>query len=450
MPVRLGSIELNNFKNVQYGKIKMPSLINRTQTEENADIVGIYGQNGSGKTAVVEALTFLKTLMTGNPLPVNIADYITKNINDATLLYSFYVIHSGKEYTVEYLVSLDGNCPKEIITREKLSVYEVTDGRKKCVDSMDFNSDYKDCVFRPKKRWSDLASGSKQTRIDIEVEKRLCLRERRSVIFSPEIRSIIYSDTALVCMAISELRNFAYHGLFVVKSEYHLRNDYMEFVLPPEPQSDAASKSYMISLSEPTIISSADYPRFSTILSSMNTVMHAIIPGFLLKVHEFGNEITKDGTEGIRIELMSERNSMLVPIRYESEGIKKILTILNLLIAMYNNYSMCIVVDELDAGVFEFLLGELLSCIEESGKGQLIFTSHNLRPLEMINHDALIFTTTNPSNRYIRIRERSGNLRSSYLRHISLGGLSENIYEPTNTFEIAGALRKCRRDMQNG
>ena len=62
---------------------------------------------------------------------------------------------------------------------------------------------------------------------------------------------------------------------------------------------------------------------------------------------------------------------------------------------MFNNPSVCMVVDEFDSGIFEYLLGEILQIIRESGKGQLIFTSHNLRPLEMLDTNALIFTTTN-------------------------------------------------------
>lgn len=52
---------------------------------------------------------------------------------------------------------------------------------------------------------------------------------------------------------------------------------------------------------------------------------------------------------------------------------------------MYNDPTTTVVIDELDCSIFEYLLGELLSIIEESGRGQLIFTSHNLRPLEKLN-----------------------------------------------------------------
>ena len=50
-----------------------------------------------------------------------------------------------------------------------------------------------------------------------------------------------------------------------------------------------------------------------------------------------------------------------IPLKYESEGIVKIVSFLNVLICVYNNPSMCLVIDELDSGVFEYLLGELLA-----------------------------------------------------------------------------------------
>lgn len=62
------------------------------------------------------------------------------------------------------------------------------------------------------------------------------------------------------------------------------------------------------------------------------------------------------------------------------------MSILQLLIVVYNHPSVTVAVDELDGGVFEYLLGELLNIISEKGKGQLIFTSHNLRPLDFTKY----------------------------------------------------------------
>ncbi len=75
----------------------------------------------------------------------------------------------------------------------------------------------------------------------------------------------------------------------------------------------------------------------------------------------------------------------------------------------------------------------------------MIFTSHNLRVLEKLNKDSIIFTTTNPKNRYIRIEgvKSNNNLRDFYLRTIMLGGQKEVLYEETNTPEIRYSLRKA-------
>lgn len=36
---------------------------------------------------------------------------------------------------------------------------------------------------------------------------------------------------------------------------------------------------------------------------------------------------------------------------------------------MYNNPSITVVIDELDSGIFEYLLGEILKIISEKGQG---------------------------------------------------------------------------------
>lgn len=88
-------------------------------------------------------------------------------------------------------------------------------------------------------------------------------------------------------------------------------------------------------------------------------------------------------------------------------------------------------------------MGEILKIIEESGKGQLIFTSHNLRPLETLHKKSIIFTTANPKNRYIRLTnvKTNNNFRDFYFHDIILGGQKECIYEPTNSFAISRAFK---------
>ena len=181
------------------------------------------------------------------------------------------------------------------------------------------------------------------------------------------------------------------------------------------------------------------------LMNNMNIVLEQIIPGLSIKVYELDTELSKDSKPGKRLQLMSERNGKEIPLKYESEGIKKIVSILQLLIVVYNSESITLAVDELDAGIFEYLLGELLKVISEKGKGQLIFTSHNLRPLETIDKGFIAFTTVNPENRYIRFVNVKGNnnLRDFYYRDITLGEQTEPVYDPTNNYEIMLALKEA-------
>ena len=95
-------------------------------------------------------------------------------------------------------------------------------------------------------------------------------------------------------------------------------------------------------------------------------------------------------------------------------------------------------IDELDSGIYEYLLGECLEVMQDKAKGQLIFTSHNLRPLEILENDSLLYTTVNPENCYIKSSyiKNTQNTRLSYLRTIKLGGQKEKLYNETNIYEM--------------
>ena len=181
------------------------------------------------------------------------------------------------------------------------------------------------------------------------------------------------------------------------------------------------------------------------IIANMNIVLQELVPGLTIDVVDLGPVVSKEGNVRRLIQLMSLKNGKAIPFRYESEGIKKIVSILQLLIVVYNNPSITVAIDEIDSGIFEYLLGEIMNIISEKGKGQLIFTSHNLRPLETIDKGFIAFTTTNPKNRYIRMTNVKGNnnLRDFYYRDIVLGEQSEQVYNSTNNFEIALAFREA-------
>lgn len=73
------SIELTNVKNVGHGHIEFRDSPFGTR------VTGIYGQNGSGKTTVVDAFECVRALMCGEPLGQRSADLIGPLLLVATI-----------------------------------------------------------------------------------------------------------------------------------------------------------------------------------------------------------------------------------------------------------------------------------------------------------------------------------------------------------------------------
>ena len=303
----------------------------------------------------------------------------------------------------------------------------------------------------PAADWKTITS-NKDFAIKLGVLREIAGKERRSFIFSNDFSKIVKESQRVDVERINtieQLKHFANENLFVIRNNGNGPFN-LDFSLPfnfkHKEKENLAYGTIQISLTSPTVYSKPIFDIISNTFTELNIVLQEIVPGLKVVVQNEGPQQTPDGKEGVRFELLSQRDdNPAIPLLFESEGIKKIISILSLLISVYNNPSTFLAVDELDAGVFEFLLGEILEIIEEKANGKLLFTSHNLRPLEMIKKESLIFTTTNPENRYTRLSglQTNNNPRSVYLRSISLGGQKDPIYQETNHFKIARAFRKA-------
>lgn len=463
--VRITEICIENFKNVSMGQIALEN----PRKKYKAAILSLYGQNGSGKTALIDAIQLLKYALMGWEIPAFFAEYVHVNAPSAYLQYFFDVEISGHRYHVQYRFSLrkvpnqsvqnrgGGELPAERhraeIFDEVLSCSYTGEGKRGRMTSLiDTRTDE---VFLPRAKYRILLGAEKKPSTDLLVAKKLAQATSRSFIFSGELleailkrvsarHSVEYETYSALLQALVQFGNLE---LFVINTANSglISMNAQPLAFKYGDSDRGAVGTIMLRLDQPHTVPLDAVKVVKTVIGSMNIVLRQLVPGLTIDVKELGAQVLPDGESGMRIQLVSCKNAREIPLCYESDGIKKIISVLHLLITMYNRSSITVAIDELDAGVFEYLLGELLRIISERGKGQLIFTSHNLRPLETLDKGFIAFTTTNPNNRYIRLTNVKGtnNLRDFYFRDIILGEQSEEIYSPTNNAEIALAFREA-------
>lgn len=437
----------------------MPNTVNKILSADKAEILGIYGQNGSGKTAIVDALYFLQKVMIGVDLDQSLEDYMDMDSDTAEIFADFNIFMDDIVFEIGYRLSLSREEKEVVISRETLSAAKNENGiRTNKTVFMDYQRDQSNAIFKPQKRLDEILEENKDIKTDLIVARKMAEKSNCSYIFGESSREIFCREYKngfqQFSVIISSLFEFALKDLFVIRNTHSgviSANFVSLMTFRIENDNMGGKGDFTVSLTEPILVDEERKNLLETIVERINIVLYTIIPGLQVTIKNYGKQSLDDGEEGWKLELMSKREGMKeIPIRMESEGIIKIISILNALIQAFGNPSICLVIDELDSGIFEYMLGELLDIFKKSAKGQLIFTSHNLRALEMIDKESIMFSTTNPDNRYIHMKNvrESNNLRNMYIRSITLGGQSEQIYEETDSLKIARAFRKAGRGVR--
>lgn len=460
--VRIESISIEDFKNVKKGTLDFENR----RKNYRASIVGLYGQNGSGKTALIDALQLLKLSLCGKAIPEKYADYINIEKNVSTLKFQFKMQKDEATYSIWYQFSLkkvnddsqfDDNDDSDSKRKYKAQIFDEvlsfgytskTENLRKgpLIDTRTSE------VFIPRSKYNELLGNVDEDIVELLLTKRLAQAQSRSFIFSREMMNRFRKNCKIkVYLDILEgLYMFGNRELFIINTEHEglINMNALPLAFKYKDNNSEAVGNLLFPLNAPAQIPDRTMEIVKKVIDNMNIVLQQLVPGLTISVVDLGPVVSEEGNLGRLAQLMSLKNGKAIPFRYESEGIKKIVSILQLLIVVYNNPSITVAIDEMDSGIFEYLLGELLNIISEKGKGQLIFTSHNLRPLETIDKGFIAFTTTNPENRYIRLTNVKGNnnLRDFYYRDIVLGEQKELVYNPTNNFEIALAFREAGED----
>lgn len=438
--VKVQKIKIKHLKNVLCGAIQLPVKFNEL---EKSTVVGLYGQNGSGKTTVVDAFKIIKQLISGwvsdTKLPSVERQLIHIEKDTLQLTVDFIVKNTVGEYFLQYEVHLKAGAKNLYPVTERLSYRENVRGKRmKVLIAKEGNKQLHI-------RTTSMNKMKDEERVQLLVANQLAEKECVSFVFHKELKSLLQQKLdEHEWMLVDNIASDFNRDLHIINND-NIALIMTKYIMPFSVYLDKRRGFIPYNLETPAILPKELFHTLSAVINQTNKVLSMIIPGLEVEIHKISEQMLDDGGSGIRFEFLSKRGERKLPLRTESEGILKIVSVLSALIGVYNNPNACVVIDELDSGVFEYLLGELLTIIEESGKGQLFFTSHNLRLLEVLSNKNLWFTTTNENNRYIQLKgiKAVNNMRDVYIRAVQLGGQEEEIYQETKTFRIKKAFRKA-------
>jgi len=450
--VRINKITIQDFKSVANGCINFDVAEALRQGKPSA--MGVYGQNGSGKTVVIEALSILKCILTGKSVPSQHLEAISKGKDSCSLIVELAIVSDDHtDCIATYNCELARrNDPNSSIDEPKGIIAVISEGVKIAglFDGKSYRSQFiaetdESCqLVRPESKAALLYGKDNDALQKLMKQKVLALYGSRSFIFSDQSVEVLKNIKGDLFSVIALIRLYAITRLFVI-GEQSGNPLVVNFI--SEGERTGVAGQFHFRLDSKDVLSAEALSLFMSLIKPLNSVISSIIPGLtiLCKSQKASLDENDDQHE---VELFSQREELgTFPFKHESLGIKKILSFIVMLIAAYNDPSFTLAIDELDSSVFEYLVGELVGIMNATGQGQLIFTSHNLRPLEMLEWHSITFTTTNRNDRYSQIKtKKTNNLRDVYFRQISIGGDDTELYNGLSKNKIAQAFRMAGSD----
>ena len=442
--IRLKKIKINNLKNILSSEIEF-------EKKEYKSVTGIYGSNGSGKTAVIDSIDILKRILSADPI---IVPFYYVNVLEKKLKLSYTFEYDNNNQAMEIICAIEfSKVNNAVVFSKELLTCKINGEIIHTIKIDRMASSVKKGVVVDKKEYDDSLFDFEKlvNRYSVGIEK------SNSLIFG-KLYECFNDNKKQEWLKDLTTHFFIYakFQMFVIKVKESSKisaNDEILFHISIQNENSVTVGIEHCNLLADNPIEKEHIEDFKTAIGQCNKILSVIIPNFEIHVNESEGEVFNQyGKVCKNVSFDSVRGENIIPLVYESDGIKKLISIVSSLISCYNNKSTLVAIDELDGGVYEYLLGQIVQVISNNGKGQLIFTSHNLRVLEVIDCNSIVFSTLNPNNRFIKFTncKPTNNLRNLYLRALQIGGQKEELYKPMDNVDLKIAFKQANVYLKRG
>lgn len=366
--------------------------ISKNPDTQDYNVKGIYGMNGSGKSAIITSVDILRNLLTNpgylnNPIVQgNLGEIINKkteelfigaeylvNLKDLFMIFR-YEIKLLKDKTGKYVIAHEGLTSKNANSKNDFmeTVFEVKDG---------------ELIFIRKSENDMFAKVIQQKTTNLLINTSMCALFYDKIIIAEKETHRNDLFKSLLTLLILGKKIHVYLDQSDDHKDYLLQRScgYSEELENGNLNRDSLLDHFV----------EMDGECLNVIAVTKNIVLKSMYEDFQRSVeglYEFLH-IFKSDLQGIEIDkkeyhdaficsLIMVYDSYRIHAEFESTGIKKLIKLFVYIKEMV--HGGIVFIDEFDSNLHDVYLCALLEYLMQYGGGQLCFTTHNIGPMDIL------------------------------------------------------------------
>ena len=361
----------------------------------NYNVKGIYGMNGSGKSAIISSVDILRNLLINenyinNPIVQNNLDeIINKKIEELHIGTKFlFKVSEDMAYLYEYEVVLKkNNLGKYVIDSEQLSCKNAFSKKDEFIP-----------LFKVKKGEIEYINTEEDTVLENEFRektKNLLSNSSASSLFLMKFNNnkIKTVNIASIIVGILALTWYSFNmHVYIDQSDNH--TDYfVNNILNKN-----SKKNIKIHAAQVNVLHISDTSNLSIFSCETDTIpvgKYKVYEDSVKKLKKF-IQIFKPELKDIEIEKKDKGDNYVCSLNmvyegfsinseFESTGIKKLIKLYAYLQEMVQGG--IVFIDELDSNLHDVYLCALLEYLMDYGQGELWFTTHNVGRMDILKRN---------------------------------------------------------------
>jgi len=355
---------------------------------EEYNIKGIYGVNGSGKSAILESVNIMRSLMTdsnylNDPMvQKNLNEIINKKIRRLSISADFLVNGSKNVYLFRYNINLIKNAAERYIIDEEKLLYKKATSRKDVLDTLIHVKDGE--VVEIYKEEEDLKEYFIKKTMNLLSNSSLLTLYGEVMSNSDEFKNRRLSFLGRCILALNIFAESIY--IYMDQSDNHT-NYFLSDILLEEQDLDFVTIINQVKRLNANRLN-IFHTNFDTVEKNAYSKYESIVKRLCNFIKIFKPELSgididkKENGDVYVCSLNMVYDNYSISTEFESTGIKKLIKLFIYLDIMAKGG--IVFIDELDSNLHDVYLCALLEYLMDFGKGQLCFTTHNVGPMDIL------------------------------------------------------------------